>query len=215
MTWADFYLICFASGFAFSVLSFFLGAAHWHIHLPHFPHGQAGVPHTAVGRAPAAGGKVVPPAVGAAAAHLPAQQIPAFNFFTLTAFLTWFGGTGYLLTRYSTLWVVTGLAFALVSGLMGAGIMFFFLNKVLMSPEENLDPADYELVGTLGRISVPIRDGGTGEIIYTQAGTRRACGARAEKGRAIAKGSEVVVTRYERGIAYVTLWEDMAGDASQ
>ena len=58
---------------------------------------------------------------------------------------------------------------------------------------------------------MPIREGGTGEIIYSQGGTRRTCGARAENGNAIVKGSEVVVTRYDKGIAYVRLWEEMAG----
>jgi hypothetical protein len=79
-----------------------------------------------------------------------------------------------------------------------------------MSQEENLDPADYDMVGVLGRTSVPIRTGGTGEIIYSQAGTRRTCGARSENGKAIAKSSEVVVTRYEKGIAYVRLWAEIA-----
>jgi len=92
--------------------------------------------------------------------------------------------------------------------------VFLFLSKVLISQEENLDPADYEMVGVLGRISVPIRAAGTGEIIYSQAGTRRTCGARAEDGSAIAKGNEIVVTRYEKGIAYVRLWTEMAGEES-
>jgi len=85
---------------------------------------------------------------------------------------------------------------------------------VLMSEEENLDPADYEMTGVLGRTSVPIRQGGTGEIIYSQAGTRKTCGARAENGTAIEKGSEVIVTRYEKGIAYVRLWSEMTGEPS-
>ena len=135
-----------------------------------------------------------------------------FNFVTFTAFLAWFGGTGFLLTRFSTVWFVMGLGIALVSGLIGAGVVFLFLSKVLTSEEENLDPADYEMVGVLGRVSVAIREGGTGEIIYSQAGTRRTCGARAENGRAIARGSEVVVTRYDKGIAYVRLWEELAGE---
>ena len=36
MTWADFYLICFAVGFFFSLLSFLAGGLRWHLHLPHF-----------------------------------------------------------------------------------------------------------------------------------------------------------------------------------
>jgi hypothetical protein len=52
--------------------------------------------------------------------------------------------------------------------------------------------------------------GGTGEIIYTQMGTRRVCGARSDDGSAVTKGTEVVVTRYEKGIAYVRLWSEMS-----
>jgi len=81
-----------------------------------------------------------------------------------------------------------------------------------MSGEEFMDPADYEMVGVLGRLSLPIREGGTGELIYSQAGTRRTCGARSENEAAIARGTEVVVTRYEKGLAYVRPWEEMAGE---
>jgi hypothetical protein len=125
---------------------------------------------------------------------------------------SWFGGTGYLLTRYSTLQVGLGLVASVASGLVGGGIIFVFLTKVLMSDEENMDPADYEMVGVLGKVSSSIREGGTGEIVYSQMGTRRVCGARSEDNSAIAKGAEVVVTRYEKGIAYVRLWSDMSGD---
>jgi membrane protein implicated in regulation of membrane protease activity len=212
MSGADFYVICFAAGFTFSFLSFVLGAAHWHVRLPHFLHGHASMPHGGAARGFTGSGKIHAPAKGAAKTHTPAQHMPPFNVFTLSAFLAWFGGIGYLLTSYSTLWITAVFAAALISGVAGAGIIFLFFNKVLMSADENPDPADYQFVGLLGRISVPIREGGTGEIIYTQGGTRRTCGARAEKGTAIAKGSEVVVTRYEKGIAYVTLWEEFAGD---
>jgi hypothetical protein len=98
------------------------------------------------------------------------------------------------------------------SGLVGGAIVFLFLSRVLISQEESMDPADYEMTGVLGRISVSIRENGTGEIIYSQAGTRRTCGARAGGGNAIAKGTEVVVTRYEKGIAYVRLWTEMSGE---
>jgi len=137
-------------------------------------------------------------------------SISPFNFVTVTAFLAWLGGTGYLLTRYSSIWVAIGLGIALASGVAGGGIVFLFLSKVLTSVEENMDPADYEMVGVLGRTSISIREGGTGEIIYSQAGTRRTCGARSENGTPIARGVEVVVTRYDKGIAYVRLWSEIS-----
>jgi hypothetical protein len=200
MSWAQFYLICFVVGFAFSVLSFVLGGLHWHLpfglHLPDLSGGHL------LSGAHAAGAH-------GASGH---AHISPFNPATIAAFLAWFGGTGYLLTRYSTIWLIGGFAIAVVMGLIGASIVFLFLTRVLTSEDENLDPADFEMVGVLGRISMPIRAGGTGEIIYSQAGTRRACGARADDGTAMAKGSEVVVTRYEKGIAYVRLWSEMSGE---
>jgi hypothetical protein len=197
MTWANFYLVCFALGFAFSLLSYLLGG--WHL-----PHGWGGG-HAHVGAHTHAGH-------GAGSAHGNRVGTSLLNPVTLAAFLAWFGGVGYLLTRFSTVWFVMGLGIALLSGVTGAGVIYLFLSCVLMSAEENLDPADYDMVGVLGHISMPIRQGGTGEIIYSQAGTRRTCGARAENNAAIEKGAEVVVTRYEKGIAYVRLYTEMSGE---
>jgi membrane protein implicated in regulation of membrane protease activity len=204
MTWADFYLICFAVGFCLSFFSFVFGGARTgKLHLPHF--------HGSGGHLPRAGHAATN---HAAANHTTGHNggVSPFNFVTLTAFLAWFGGAGYLLTRYSGLWIGFGLAAAIGIGVIGGGIVFVFLSRVLISEDECMDPADYEMVGVLGRVTSSIREGGTGEMVYTQMGTRRVCGARSDDGSAMAKGSEVVVTRYEKGIAYVRLWSEMSGD---
>ena len=197
MTWADFYLVCFVVGLFLSVLMFLAGGLHlphFHIHLPGM-NGHAGLGH------------------GAGAGH--SGQIGPINPVTLTAFLAWFGGTGYLLTRHSTFWFVTALGIAILAGTGGAAVIYLFLAKVLSSPDEALDPADFEMVGVLGKLSIRIRDGGTGELIYSQAGTRRVCGARSEDGSAMLNGTEVVVTRYEAGIAYVRRWSEMSGEEAE
>jgi hypothetical protein len=218
LDWSDFYLICFAVGFCFSFFSFVFGGSRLgRLHLPHF-HGHA-VPHVPVAHGPVAASHVPAGAHGPVAAQ-PAGSVKAargsgvspFNPPSLAAFLAWFGGTGYLLTRFSTVWVGLGLMASVISGVVGGGIIFVFLSRVLISEDENMNVADYDMVGVLGKLSVSIREGGTGELVYSQMGTRRVCGARSEDGGAIAKGTEVVVTRYEKGIAYVQLWSEMAGE---
>lgn len=179
MNWAEFYMVCFVTGLMLSVVSFTLG--HVHLHLGH----------------------------GHLHAHAQARGVSFFNFSTATAFLAWFGGAGFLLSRYASMWVWLALAGAALSGLAGAGLVFWFLVK-LMERERPLDPADYELIGALGRLSANIRPGGTGEMIFSQQGARRAVGARSENGTAIPKGAEVVITRYEKGIAYVRRWDELA-----
>jgi membrane protein implicated in regulation of membrane protease activity len=192
MTWAIFYLVCFLTGVTLSVVSFLGGAFHLpHVHAPH-----AHVPHD--------GGHVAAPHAGQSA------EMPFFNFATITAFLAWFGGTGYLLTRYSALAVTAIMLIAIVAGLVGATVIFLFVVKFLMKHDRELDPADFDRVGALGRVISPIRAGGTGEILFSMAGTRHTCGARSDSGEALPKNTEIVVTRYEHGIAYVRRWDEMA-----
>jgi len=188
MTWADFYLLCFVIGFVLSLVSFLGGT---HLHLPHV-HGHVGALIGGHGGSAARGSSVSP-----------------INLATVTAFLAWFGGTGYLATRFFGAWFLLTLGVAIASGLAGAATIFWFVAKVLASPDENLDPADYEMIGMLGRITSPIRPGGTGEMIYSQQGTRRMANARTDDGQSIAKGTDVVVTRYDRGIAYVRPWDSL------
>ena len=193
MNWSDFYLICFLVGFGLSALALLAGSTHLHLPHLHFHHGIH-VPHAPAGS-------------GAAA------ELPWFNFGTLAGLSGLVRRHGISAGALLRVWFVLALGVATLSGLGAAAVVFWFLAKVLMAREAPLDPADYDMVGVLGRLSIPIRAGGTGELIYSQEGTRRVAGARSEDGAAIPKGAEVVVTRYEKGIAYVRPWEDLAGGA--
>jgi membrane protein implicated in regulation of membrane protease activity len=187
MSWSDFYLLCFALGFILSLLSM-LGSAHLHLsHIDFHFGGHTHAPHSSGG----------------------AGEVTPINFGTVSAFLAWFGGAGYLITRFYSFWFLVALGLACLSGLIGAALIFFFLAKVLIQKDEDLNPADYDMIGVLGTVSSAIRPSGTGELIFSQAGTRRATPARSEDGLEIDKGTEVVVTRYERGIAYVRPWEEL------
>ena len=184
------FVVCFIAGLGLSVLSFVSGLQHVTL-FDNIFHGHrllqvpSVIRHAGVKRARAG-------SVNAAA---------------ITAFLTWFGGGGLLLERltpFSHSLIVGG---AVVVGLSGGALINSVINALARreSTAESLS-----MIGVIGKTVVPIRAGdGTGEIVFTHAGTRRVAGARSENGRAITKGTEVVVTRYEKGIAYVVTWNDL------
>ena len=188
MNWELFYLGCFIVGFLFTTLSFLSGTLHVHLHFPGHGHFHLG-------------------------GHGGAGHGSGFSFFnpmSIAVFLSWFGGVGYLLVHLRHIWVFAGLALASLAGLTGASIVFLFVAKFLMSEDHTLDPADFDMVGVLGKVSGPIRKEGTGEIIFAQQGLRKACAARSEAVEEIGKGEEVMVTKYEDGVAYVRRWNEMA-----
>jgi len=43
---------------------------------------------------------------------------------------------------------------------------------------------------------------------FSQAGVRRSSAARSEDGTPLERGVDVIVTRYDKGIAYVRRWDD-------
>ena len=192
MNWELFYLICFVVGFAFTTISFLTGTLHLHVHLPGHAHFHVGHGHGAKG-----GGGV----------------LMFFNPMTIAVFLAWFGGTGYLLVHLRHIWVFAGLVISSAAGFAGAGIVMIFVAKVLMQHDYTMDPADYDMTGVLGRVSGTIRQGGTGEMIFEQDGARRACAARSESNEEVTRGEEVVVTRYENGVAWVRRWNELADKA--
>jgi membrane protein implicated in regulation of membrane protease activity len=188
MNWELFYLICFVVGFAFTAVSFVSGTLHFHFHIP--GHGHFHLGHGSHG-----------------------GHFPVFNPMTIAVFLTWFGGAGYLLVHGHHVWIFAALIFASLVGVAGASIVFLFVAKFLMAHQHELDPMDYEMVGVLGKVSGTIREGGTGEIIFEQEGVRKACAARAEQQEPFARGEEVIVTKFEHGVAYVRRWNELAGEA--
>jgi len=188
-----FYLICFVVGLVLSILSLVGGFGHLHLGRVHMGHGG----HVHYG---AHGG-----------VHQHGSGISAVNGFTITAFLCWFGGVGYLLHRYSGFVVPVVLLLSAVGGVVGASLLWTILFKLLLPRERVLASEDTEMTGVLASVSDAIRDGnGTGEIIFSQTGARRAAAARSEDGMSIERGVEVVVIRYERGIAYVRRWDELS-----
>jgi hypothetical protein len=182
--WNAIYLICFAVGLVLSFVTFFGGALH--LHIGRFQiHGLTKGAHT----------------------HSSHAASP-LNGFTLMAFLCWFGGTGYLLHDAGVFSVALVLLVSAISGMAGASLVFWFLVKVLMPKERTLEPEDTAIVGMVGRLNTTVPANGFGEMLYSQNGARRCVTVRSEDRLPMERGAEVLVMRYERGVAYVRHWEE-------
>ena len=193
--WEAIYLTCFGVGLVLSLLAFLSGFGHLHFgHIRmHVGHHHVGGAHHGV-------------ALKAGAHH--AAQMSPLNGFTVVAFLCWFGGTGYLLHHGSVLSNALVLLLSAVSGVGGASVVFWFLSRVLLSREKTLEPADTDIVGMVGKLSGGIRNGGVGEMLYSQNGARWSAVVRSEDGSEIERGAEVIVMRRAKGVAYVRRWEE-------
>src|SRR5258705_3280368 len=136
MTWSDFFLFCFLVGFWHTVLSFLGGAVHLHLpfkwHLPF--HGG----HHGAGGGIAKGG-----------AHL-----SWFNASSVLAFLAWFGGTGYLLTKHSNLIAIFCLAIAIAAGLTGGWIVFRVMSPLLQGTGAQMNEWGYPHGRSVRRVSI-------------------------------------------------------------
>ena len=139
-----------------------------------------------------------------------ANQVSPFSLSTLSAFLTWFGAAGYLLTRYSPLAALAVTLTALVFGIIGGALFFTAIARYIVPRLTVLNPDDFRVQGAVARVTSTIQRGGIGEIVYTLGGTRHADGARSESGALIERGTQVVILRIEKGIAYVEPWATFA-----
>ncbi|HEX8231388.1 MAG TPA: hypothetical protein VF826_19075 [Chloroflexia bacterium] len=149
--------------------------------------------------------------------HADASSGPSvLNMPTIMAAFTWFGGVGYLLRNSLGMngYVAGGLA--VVSGLIGGAIMFVLLARVLWPMmSKPLSTADYKLPGTAARVVSPIRAGGVGEIVYVKNGSRFTAGAKSADEQAIAKGAEVVIISYAKGLAQVQEIDRLLGQSRE
>lgn len=222
------YLVCFIAGVGFSALSLLTmfahgfhhhGSAHGH-HGHHAAHGhqqhaglKAGLKpslHTAQHQQPGVVKATAQRAVAevAEASDTATPWLLRINLTAIVLFLAIFGGVGLLLEDKHELTSIVAAVIAGACGLAGSAAVNRILTTII-ARERPLEPVTY--TGTVAQVTMPIREGGgTGEIVYTLEGTRRCSGARSDDGRAITKGSEVVIVRYDKGIAYVAAFDETA-----
>jgi len=135
-----------------------------------------------------------------------------FNVSSILAFITWFGGVGYLARNAAGLWAPLAVLLGLGGGLLGALAVAWFIRTVLRDSGESMDPRSWDQVGMIARVTSSIRAEGVGEIVYEQHGVRQVASARSATAAAIPRSTEVVILRVERGVAIVEPFDDLLRD---
>ncbi|MFN8524290.1 MAG: NfeD family protein [Chloroflexota bacterium] len=210
------FLFCFVFGLALTIFNVAAGALH--VGHAHAGHGEGhlghGGGHGHLGHGAAAHGAHGSAAHAAEAGHAHgaadervSSSPSPFNLNTATAFLAFFGGVGYVV-RTALGWSAgLSLLVGAVAGIVAGAGIFFFLVRILLAGQRQLNSDDFRIEGTVGHVTRAIREGGIGEILFVRDGARRSEGARSVDDSPIEIGAEVVVVRYERGIAYVEPWQ--------
>ena len=115
-----------------------------------------------------------------------------FSARIMASFLTAFG-VGGVVARYYELSHPAASGVGILTGTVLSGLVYQFA-RILYSQQASSEVRMAGLVGKSGEVTVPIPEGGVGQITVTVGGQRTTQIARSADGRAISGGREVVVT---------------------
>lgn len=125
--------------------------------------------------------------------------------------LTVWGGTGYILTRFSGMQLLPVVLICTVIALLPGILLYMVLARIMTRYDSSMSEWEYDPAGQLGYISIAAADGAVGEMKYVLHGTMRSIGVRAEAGQELRRGDRVIIVRVEKGIAAVTFFERQMG----
>ena len=115
-----------------------------------------------------------------------------FSARIMASFLTAFG-VGGVVARYYNLSHPAASGVGVIAGAIMSSLVFQFA-RILYSQQASSEVRMAGLVGRSGEVSIGIPQGGVGQVALTVGGERTEHIARAENGRPVARGTEVLIT---------------------
>ena len=183
-------------------------AIHHDIHLGHADAGHA-AGHAAHGDAHGDSSAAQTTASPSLWTSISSTLLGALNLYGLLMFLLMFGLVGYVAHNMLSWDALFVIVVPLLIGVICATGLTALLHALFATSKDTVLTADdARLEGRLGSVTMPIRAGGVGEVIFTRkGGGRQSVGARGANGETIPAGSEIVILDYLDGIATVQTWE--------
>ena len=104
------------------------------------------------------------------------------------------------------------LPLSLISAFGGGYGIYLFISKVFYAQQASSEVVQRTMVGKPATVNTPVPAEGMGEIVFVAGSGRQNVQARAEDGRPIPSGAEVVITKIVGGTYYVTRKADPSGE---
>lgn len=137
-----------------------------------------------------------------------------FNVSSILAFITWFSGITYVVRNGLGWFLGIAIVIGLIFGVAGAYAITWFLYSFLRKNSPELNPADWDQVGQIGKVTGTIFEEGVGEIVFERYGSRHSIPARTKDGVGIERETEVVILDIQKGVAVVQPWAELLDEIS-
>jgi len=179
------YLVCFFLGLGFAIISgllsgVFSGGAEAHVDVGGGGDVDMGGGHGDAGHGAAMDGTV---------------HFSPMSPVVLAMFIATFGGSGIIFKKVLALPLAAHIPLALVSALGIAACVFYLFYKVFAITQSSSEAHASEVIGMEAEVTVPIPNGGLGEIAYTIAGSRYTNPARTGDGKELPAHAMVKIVK--------------------
>lgn len=131
-----------------------------------------------------------------------------FNPAVILSFLALGSGIGLILNALAHVSPMIGLAVALVGSFALTTLLYLFVLLPLSNAEESIGLTDESLIGMEGRLTVPIPEGGYGEVLIESVTGSVLKTAQSIDGAAVSTEQRVVVIEVERNLAIVMPYDE-------
>ena len=120
-------------------------------------------------------------------------EVSPISPITISAFITAFGAVGIISRQLFEVPGPMSLLWSTLGGLLLSGAMFLFYSRFLIGSQGSSEVRVSQLVGLTAEVVAPIPEDGIGEIAVIAQGSRVTYPARSSQGKAIKRGSLVVI----------------------
>ena len=128
-------------------------------------------------------------------ANASSGQIVTFD--AIVVFLTWFGGSGFILNTVGLNFILS-ITLAVIIGVAGYVAVFSWVIR-----PKPVALNDYNLIGTVATVNSAIFQTNIGHVTFLKDGVHYTFPARSTEGQTFRRGSQVVILRTKNGVAFV------------